>query len=409
MSSQKEPLNKNLIISYERQLCSKMNIDIDFTIQNNNDIFLSILNNFSISNINPLYFLNKLLSNISNFNDICIKYYTLLLDSFKFYMNKNKNKNKSNKTNNNNNNYELILILNSISNFVKIFGGNQEKYNEKHKNILKQFPQFLQLYFKLFQQQYDDIKIYYKSDKKVIESFFILCLTFVEYYPTLMRNYQNIMEKFIKNIFYNYISQTIIDINTVNIAIVLYVNLYKLSPNMVNRHQDYILIIINNIKYYMEFFRPKTIEEEENIKNNNNTANNKDLLEQKNNLFYIDNGQKEDGSGVDIDNKNIIHADKIMEILFKLLNNIFKYMANNIYFEVNFNDIFSLFSDILNLYDSLDNNNKLKSSLSMIVFNGLSKTNYELFLINTNEKIIDILIYLISKISRYIYCYNIFF
>ena len=84
-------------------------------------------------------------------------------------------------------------------------------------------------------------------------------------------------------------------------------------------------------------------------------------------------------------------------------------MANNIYFEVNFNDIFSLFSDILNLYDSLDNNNKLKSSLSMIVFNGLSKTNYELFLINTNETIIYILIYLISNFSRYIYCYNIFF
>ena len=45
----------------------------------------------------------------------------------------------------------------------------------------------------------------------------------------------------------------------------------------------------------------------------------------------------------------------------------------------------------------------------MIIFNGLSKTNYELILINTNEKIIDILIYLISNFSRYIYCYNIFF
>ena len=143
MSSKIEPLNKNLIISYERQLCSKMNLDIDFTIQNNDDIFLSILNNFSIPNINPLYFLNKLLSNISNFNDICIKYFTLLIDSFKYYMNKN----KSNKNNNNNNNYEIILILNSISNFIKIFAGNQEKYNEKHKNILKHFSTIFTIIF----------------------------------------------------------------------------------------------------------------------------------------------------------------------------------------------------------------------------------------------------------------------
>ena len=394
MSSRIEPLNKNLIISYERQLMSKMNLDIDLTFQNNTEIFLSLLNNYSIANINHLYFLNKLLPNISNFNDICIKYFTILTESFKYSMNKN----KSNK-----NNYEIVLVLNSISNFVKTFSANQEKYNEKHKSILKQFPPFLQLYFKLFQQKFKELLSNYSTQKKVIESYFILCLTFIEYYPTLMRNYQNIIENNIKNIFYNYISKIGTDIKTVNIAIVLYVNLYKLSPNIINRHQDYILIIINNIKYYMEYFRPKTIEEEENIKNNNNISNDKSILDDKNNLFLIQNENDKI-----IDNKNILHADKIMEILFKLLNNIFKYMANNIYFEIDFNTIFDLFNGILNLYESLDNN-KSKSSLSMIIFNGLSKTNYELFLINTNEKIVDILIYLISNFSRYIYCYNIFF
>ena len=395
MSSRIIPINKNLIISYERQFISKMNSDIDLTFQNNSENFLSLLNNYSSSNINHLYFLNKLLSNIKNFNDICVKYFTLLQDSFKFYINKNKPTK---------NNHEIVIILNSISNFIKIFSSNQEKYNEKHKSVLKQFPQFLQLYFKLFQQKFDELLLNYISNKKIIESYFILCLTFIEYYPTLMRNYQNKIEKNIKNIFYNYISKIDIDIKTVNIAIVLYVNLYKLSPNMVNRHQDYILNIINNIKFYIEYFRPKTIEEE-NIENNN--TDNNSILDMKNNLFYIENdkNKKEENN---IDNKNILQANKIMEILFKLLNNIFKYMANNIYFEVDFNIIFDLFNDILNLYESLDNN-KSKSSLLMIVFNGLTKTNYELFLINTNEKIIDILIYLISNFSRYIYCYNIFF
>ena len=394
MSSKLEPINKNLIISLERQLCSKINLDIDIINQNNTDIFNSLLKNFSQANIDHLYFMNKLLPSVSNFNDICLKYFLSLIDSFKFHMNQKKT--------NKNTNYELNLVLNSLSNFIKIFSANQEKYNEKHKSVLKQFPIFLQLFFKLFQLRLDDLITNYDKEKKIIESFFILCLTFIEYYPTLMRNYQNIIEKFIKNIFYSYIVQNNIDKNSVNIAIVLYVNLYKLSPNMVNRHQDYIINIINNIKYYMEFFKPKTIDEEDNNKNNNNSFN----LEERNNVFFIDNNKKEKKE--DIDNKNIVHADKTMEILFKLLNNIFKYMASNIYFEINFNNIFSLFNDILNIYESLDSN-KSKSSLSMIVFNGLTKTNYELFLINTNEKIIDILIFLISNFSRYIYCYNIFF
>ena len=397
ISSSFEPINKKLIFSYERQLCSKINLDEDMmTNQDCSSTFISLLNEFSSNNINLLYFLNKLLTNISNFNDICVKYFTSLIETFKYYMNKN----KSIINNTINSNYPLVLILNSISKFIKIFSANQEKYNEKHKSILKQIPQFLQLFFKLFQQKYDDMILNYDNDKKVIESFFIVCLTFIEYYPTLMRSYQNPIEKFIKNIFYNYITTSFIDTNTVTIANVLYVNLYKLSPNMTNRYQDYLLIIINNIKYYLEYFRPKTIEE-----GDNKDKNDVYILEQKNNLFNLgEDLNKNEG----IDNKNIFHADKLMEILFKLLYNIFKFMACNIYFEVNFNNIFSLFNEILNIYESLDNN-KIKSSLSTIIFNGLSKTNYKFFLINTNEKVIDILIYFISNFSQYIYCYNVFF
>lgn len=401
MSSQFDSNNKNLILSYERQLCSKLNLDIDLINQNNNEIFNNLITNFNINNIKPLYFCNKLLQNISNFNDVCLKYFTILNDSFKFYMNQKITKE---------NNYPVVLILSSLSNFVKIFSSNQEKYNEKHKNILKQFPQFLQLLFKLFQQKYeDDVINNYNNNKKVIESFLILCLSFIEYYPTLMRNYQNIIEKIIKTIFIKYTIDSKVDKKTVNIAIVIYVNLYKLSPNITNRHQDYVLNIINNIKYYLELFRPKTIEEEENNKNSNNANSSGGVnLDQKNNLFNSGDTKNKIKLEENIDSKNLVHADKIMEILFDLLNNIFKYMVCNLYFEVNFNNIFSLFNEILNLYESLDNN-KSKSSLSNIIFSGLSKSNYNLFLININESVIDFLKYLISNFSRYIYYYNIFF
>ena len=370
-------LNFPLIIAYERHLLSKLNIDIDFSNSKENDIFLSLLNNIKSSNPITIYFLNKLLPSITNFNDICVKYFQILTDLFKSEMNKMQS----------NNNISLTISLNALTNFIKIFSQNQEKYNEKHKSILKQFPQFIQLLFKLFQQKYNNLS------KKVIESFLLLFLSFIEFYPTLLRNYQNILEITIKNIFINYVVGNNNDINIIEIASVIYTNLYKLSPNMITRYNDYVEIIINNIKYYMDVFRPKSLNEQD--------ENNKRMeIENKKKLFFV-----EKNNNAIIDDKNLIQANKVMNILFKLLENIFKYMINNTYFEINFDFIFSFFFEALNTYEIFINN----KSISAIVINGLQKNNYELFLININENILDTLIFLISNYSRYIFCLNIFF
>jgi hypothetical protein len=286
-----------------------------------------------------------------------------------------------------NDNISLTISLNALTNFIKIFSQNQEKYNEKHKSILKQFPQFIQLLFKLFQQKYNNLS------KKVIESFLLLFLSFIEFYPTLLRNYQNILEITIKNIFINYVVGNNNDINIIEIASVIYTNLYKLSPNMITRYNDYVEIIINNIKYYMDVFRPKSLNEQD--------ENNKRMeIENKKKLFFV-----EKNNNAIIDDKNLIQANKVMNILFKLLENIFKYMINNTYFEINFDFIFSFFFEALNTYEIFINN----KSISAIVINGLQKNNYELFLININENILDTLIFLISNYSRYIFCFNILF
>ena len=368
-------LNDSLKVSYERQLISKLNIDIDYSSQNNNEIFISLLNNSGSSRTISIYFLNNLIPNITNFNDICVKYFQLLIDEFKAQINQKQNKS----------NISLISVLNALTNFIKIFSKNQEKYNEKHKNILKQFPQFIQLLFKLFQQKYNSL------NQKEIESFLLLILSFIEFYPSLIRNYQNTLEKTIKNIFYSYVINNHSDENNVEIASIIYTNLYKLSPNMNNRYNDYVRNIINNIKYYLEYFKPKSINEEE--------ANKNLTIEEKNNLFFVEK------KGDFIDNKNLTHAIKIMEILFNLLEYIFKFIIDNTYFEIDFEQIFSLFNDIMNSYEFMFNN----KSLSAIILNGLSKSNYELFLLNINEKVLDLLTFIISHFSRYIYCFNRFF
>ena len=364
----------SLILSYERQLISKLNIETEFSNPNKNDIFLLLLNNPNISVPIKIYFLNKFLPYIQIFNDICVKYFQILLEEFKSKINKLQSKD----------NISLLTSLNALANFIKLFSKNQEKYNEKHKIIIKQFPQFIQLLFKLFEQKY------FNFNDKVINSFLLLFLSFIEFYPTLIRNYQKIIEKSIKNIFVNYLTQNTSDKNSIEIAIVVYCNLYKLSPNMILRYNDYIDNIIKNIKYYLEFFRPKNINEEE---------INRNIIDEKNNLFF------EENNIFIIDNKKIVNANKIINILFDLLNEIFKYLINDVYFDIDFNIIFSLFNNIMDLYESFNNN----KSLSVITFNGLSKYNYEIFITNIIDKILDLLIYYISNFSRYIYCYNVFF
>ena len=303
-----------LKLSYERQLISKLNIDIDqINNENNNEIFMLLLKNENYQRNVVIYFLNKLLPNITNFNDICGKYFQILIDEYKNQINKAQI----------NNNISLITSINGLTNFIKILSKNQEKYNEKHKNIVTQFPQFIQLLFKTFQQNYNNLS------QKLIESYLILILSFIEYYPTLIRNYQNSLEKIIKNIFLNYIINNIYDMHIIEIATIIYTNLYKLSPNMNNKFNDYVKNIINNIKFYYESFRPKNLSEEEPNKNASN-------IEEKNNLFFI--GMSE----LIIDNKNLIQATKVINILFNALKNLFLYMICNTYIEIDFNEILTL-------------------------------------------------------------------
>ena len=365
-----------LKLSYERQLISKLNIDIDqINNENNNEIFMLLLKNENYQRNVVIYFLNKLLPNITNFNDICGKYFQILIDEYKNQINKAQI----------NNNISLITSINGLTNFIKILSKNQEKYNEKHKNIVTQFPQFIQLLFKTFQQNYNNLS------QKLIESYLILILSFIEYYPTLIRNYQNSLEKIIKNIFLNYIINNIYDMHIIEIATIIYTNLYKLSPNMNNKFNDYVKNIINNIKFYYESFRQKNLSEEEPNKNASN-------IEEKNNLFFI--GMSE----LIIDNKNLIQATKVINILFNALKNLFLYMICNTYIEIDFNEILTLFNEIFNTYESKEKEYNLSNN---IIINGLSKNNYELFLNDLCGNILDILIYFISNYSRFIYNFNI--
>ena len=180
--------NNYLSLSYENEIYEKLKIDYN---SDYDEQFSNLLKNTDVISV---LIMNKLISKISNFEDQCIKYYNLLNECFKKEMNKNITITNYN---------DLIITISSLSNFFKIFSLNYQSYNDKFKSILKQIPQFLQLFFKLLKSNYETYfnLSFNNNNPKILETFFILIITFINYYPNNMRPYQKTIESFLKQIF----------------------------------------------------------------------------------------------------------------------------------------------------------------------------------------------------------------
>ena len=131
-----------LNLSYENKLYEKINLDFNKDIDEQFQILLKNKDNISI------ILMNKLIIKITNFEEQCTKYFNLINDTFKNEMNKNITIF---------NYYDIIIILSSLSNFFKLFSINYQSYNDKYKVILKQIPQFLQLFFKLLKSNFENL------------------------------------------------------------------------------------------------------------------------------------------------------------------------------------------------------------------------------------------------------------
>ena len=353
-----------LTFSCENKVYEKLNLDFSKDIDEQFQILLKNKDNVSI------LLMNKLISKITNFEDQCTKYFNLINDAFK---------NEMNKTITISNYYDIVVILSSLSNFFKIFSINYQSYNEKFKSILKHIPQFLQLFFKLLKSNFENFfSISFDNNKpKLLESCFILIITFINYYPSNMRPYQKTIESYLKNIFelfiYNYDKINLKELKTYFFT---YILLYRLSPQLNLRLQENISNIIANIKFFIEFFKPKSIDDNiEKIEENNFSF-----------IFDIQN----------INKTNLLHGNKIMILLFKFLEHIFISLPKDIYFDLNFKEIFEFYILVINNYS------KLNEQFMGITFNGLSKKEYEIFYNNLNHLILESLTFFLDNYSKYL-------
>ena len=355
--------NNYLSLSYENEIYEKLKIDYN---SDYDEQFSNLLKNTDVISV---LIMNKLISKISNFEDQCIKYYNLLNECFKKEMNKNITITNYN---------DLIITISSLSNFFKIFSLNYQSYNDKFKSILKQIPQFLQLFFKLLKSNFETyFNLSFNNNKpKILETFFILIITFINYYPNNMRPYQKTIESFLKQIFELFIFNLgKINLYELKTYFITYTLLYRLSPQLSQRLQEKISNIILNIKFFIEFFKPKNIND-----NNENLKNNFELI------FDI---QK-------LNQTNLIQANKIIILLFNFLETIFITIPNEKYFSIDFKEIFEFFLKEINDYSKL--NNKFMG----ITLNGLSKKEYEIFSNNLNNLVLTSLTFFLDNYSHFL-------
>ncbi len=331
-----------LLLANQKEIYEKLKIN------ENDDFNIQIKKLLENKNLFSLLLLNKLLEKYNFFdNQICVKYYNFLIDFFKLEINKN---------NFIENQKNLFFINSSLSKFLLKFYKNFQNFEENHKNIKKNLHNFIQLFFKFLKNNFELI---YKfsienNNLKFLESFFILIITFNNYFPTMIRPFQKEIENYLIKIFNYFILNNNFQLFQIKTFIISFSILFKLSPQSNNKFQENINNLLNNILFYFDYFRSKTVDEE----------NNKFLNKNIQNLNKIFDIQK-------INNSNLKISIKIFEFFFNLFEMYFISLNSNELINVNFNEIFQTFFNILNNF-----NNKNKKKQISIVLNGLSNNNF---------------------------------
>jgi hypothetical protein len=309
-----------------------------------------------------LLYLNHIICNSENeiFDEISMKYLTTLNDIYKNYMNRE--------------NYNLISIkvieqvnYNFLS-YFKNFTKNFQNYNEYHKNIIKNLPGILKIYFNLLSDKFE-IHNELREIYSLIDSFMINIIGLINYFPNMIRSFEIKIEKIIKNLF-NVVIYTEIDKKFIKTLTLAYTMLIRLSTNPNLKLKNYINNLIKNIEGYNNIFRPKTMKD----------SISRDIINE-NNLFFEN-----------LKTMNIIVANNISYILIKLIKNSIRITQKS--YEI---DILSLLS-IAKIDDK-------EIVIKDYIVEGLNLEDYKIYIQYSNLFVIKYIKFLVLEYHDYIYFY----
>jgi hypothetical protein len=332
----------------------RVNITFDLLNRTNEDKLLPYLEQ-----------LDQIVTSLSsqNFDEISIKFITLLNEFFKRFMNKETLTS---------NHLKLIMVINTnMTAFYNHFMKSFQNYNDKHKVIIKNLPNYLKVYFNLFHDKLDRIR----NNIGVMDSFFINIVCLVYHFPNMIRSYELKIEMIIKtmvlDLIYTDLDETF-NKSCIKSICLCYGMFVRLSTDPNAKLRNYIKLFSDNIISYREVFKPKTMKS---LKGKQNGT--QDAL-----LFG------------NLKETNALTAKNLMSILFKLLRYTVKAIPRNINIDLDINVLF----DMVNL--GLNNND---INTKEYIIEGLSYEDDSLLRQYMITNFLKLTIFVINEFHGYIY------
>lgn len=298
--------------------------------------------------------------------------------------------------------------------FLKEFSKLNQAYNDKHKTITKQLPNLFKEYFKVIEELFklknnsNDSNILNNTilemlrtsnsslDIKLLEdfikSYFIINMTLLEYWSSSCRSYEKVLKKIVMTTFLPniYLIKDRILLKIISLNSILTINLSNNKSEKFNSILQEFHILNNNLDLLVE---PKDLNYNKEEKNKHCEVLNLDIkILENSNCGVKDNTAKSDY------NKIISYSNQI----FNTYTEIFFYMTKrNQAFEFDF----SLLLKELNIPSAI---NKLvclnRSNLDkeVILIDGLSRNEYNMYISNKITNLLKFLESLINNFSNYL-------
>lgn len=341
-----------------------------------------------------LIFLNSRLNLLTNdeFDGICLKMLNKFDEIYKFLLNKLKCSKEESHSNVLLKNIEILNI--SLMNFYKHFNTIFQNYNDKHKNLIKNIPNFLKIYFKLYEDIYSipitevNTLSNFSSQNYLNfhKSYLINIIGLINYFPTLMRSYENKIETIFRKILNNFITKNILisknNKEFINLLCESYTMFIRLSPDISSKTNNFINLILENLEYYTKVSVPKTIKMVKHLE--------KIKKLEKNDIFNLDVNSV----------NNLNQGTNILYILIKILKKLFISFPKNSQIEINFQTIINKIINSL-----IINKNEIIKNSEYVV-EGMNHQDYSLFQEFLINKMLKTLSFLIRNYQPYLNYFN---
>lgn len=307
------------------------------------------------------------------FDKIAFKLYNKLTDIFKDFSNQLK-------TNDNYKNeifrFNFVNLNICLGQFLRVFTRNFQNYNEIHKNVIKNLPNFLKIFFKVFEENLALILYQVTSNIKnfdLIKSYITMISLIIHNQTNMLRPFEVKLENILNNILINIISCD--DLNKIDSCFIdlltgLYGYLINLSNDINKKFPTLLQKYIDSLNHYLKLIQPIS------IKNKKNLVNGSNKKEKVDKNASIDTSLSKKPNNNSKENDFVFLFDEISD---EIIKDIIKIR----------NVIFILFKLIKNLILTISNYSVLDLNLRFLISFALKNLFYEFSRIPNNEYIIS--------------------